>query len=315
MLIGIKISSKPADEEHPYGHERFEMIGGLIVSIILMYAGIDVLTSAIDQLRNPTLESIHIAMWIVTIISLVVKFSMMVMYRKSAKQNGSELLEAGEVDSRNDVIIAIALLIGFFVQTQYNIVIDGYLGLIISLLILLGAFGLMRDAVTVLMGKRPSQKDIDAVVKILKEHEDIAGYHDLLIHTYGKLHKFGSVHIELDGSMTLNKAHEIADKIEREIDEMCSFEIVIHLDPIDYYDAKSNHVRLRISKTLKNIPEIESYHDFRVIDGIVEFDVVLKEDCEASNEAIEKEIREALSFVEQPIEVNVDRNYLLRNHK
>lgn len=312
MIIGFKYSSKPADEEHPYGHERVELIGGLLISLFLVYAVIDIVKKAFESLQDPTLEVLNKYVWIVTIVSLILKAFLMYLYGKNAKNDNSELLKAGFIDSRNDVFVACGLLAGYAVQSLFGIKIDGYMGLIIGAMIAFGAYDLIRTTVDSIIGKRPSQEVIDGVVACLDTNKEIIGYHDLMLHFYGNRNQFGSVHIEIDGSMSLLKAHDIADQIEKEIEELLNLVIVVHLDPIDLDNVTLNHVRLFVSRRIKAMEEIVSYHDFRINGSVISFDVVVVEMCPLTDKEIISKIENELKILPYTLEVEIDRNYLLQ---
>lgn len=274
-VVGFYVSSKPADKEHPYGHQRSEYIAGFVMTLIMGYLGVEIIRSSIVRILNPVELLISPLTIIVMLVSILVKIAMAQYYRNNGKKIDSDVLLAASQDSSNDILITGALLIAIVVQNFVDINVDGYIGVMIGIYIIGSSITMIRDFIDELMGSRPQAELLDDIQGILDEAPNIIGYHDLLIHFYGKEYAFGTVHIELNQTMSLVEAHNIIDDLERIIYEKTNIEMVAHLDPLDIEGKELKEIYSFIKKFLKiNYPET-SFHDLRIIDNRLCFDLVL----------------------------------------
>ena len=274
-VLGFYMSSKPADKEHPYGHQRSEYIAGFVMTLIMAYLGIEIVRSSFNRIVSPISLSISILTILVMIVSIIIKVIMVIYYRKKGNEIESEVLIAASQDSKNDVYMTSALLLAIIIQFATNLNIDGYIGVFIGIYIIYSSAQMIRDFIDELMGTRPKEELLEKIQEILDEEPEIIGYHDCMVHFYGKEYAFGTVHIELNQKMSLVEAHTIIDNIERKLYEMTSIEMVAHLDPLDIDGKELKEIYHFIKKFLKiNYPET-SFHDLRVIDNRLCFDLVL----------------------------------------
>ena len=314
-LIGFKIAAKPADKEHPYGHERFEYISGLFVSIIISYVGFTFLESSFQKIIHPENVILTPVVFLVLVFSIGLKFIQGKMYSLIATKIDSNALRATSTDSYNDVFTTLAVLISAGIEWLTGWRIDGYIGFALALYILYSGGMMVRDFVYELMGSRPTTEEIEEMEDSLNNYDQILGYHDLLVHNYGPSKRFASVHIEVDDSLDLNQAHRIVDRIEKDFKERLAVDLVCHLDPVPV----SNERYLAVLQTLREIvattAERLKIHDFRVIkEGeILQFDVVVPQKCHFSDEKLEEIIREQVKqkIGKYQVEITFDHNYLL----
>ncbi|CAM3702626.1 cation diffusion facilitator family transporter [Erysipelothrix urinaevulpis] len=309
--IGFKLSSLPADREHPFGHARFELISGFVISIIMLYLGIDVLRESVTEIIQPSqLQVSSVLIWIL-IISIVVKILQMIFYRRMFQQSKSEVIEANIKDSRNDVLITSSILLGIWIQTLTGYKIDGFLGVLISFLIIGSSIEMLRDFVHDLLGARPDDALIKGVQDILDASKEIIGYHDLIIHTYGSGRHYASVHVEVDVQMSLQEAHDIIDHLEYKINKLFKMDMVVHLDPLDLKSPLLNGLNEDVKKALNTIDEDLRYHDLRLVHNILIFDVVVPNSVKLDDEEIIQDLNQALKAHPYKIKITIDRNYLL----
>lgn len=314
-LVGFKIAAKPADQEHPYGHERFEYISGLFVSIIITYVGFQFLESSIEKIVRPENVALSPIVFLVLIVSILLKFGQGKMYQTIAHSIDSETLRATAKDSYNDVFTTLAVLVSAGVEWLTGWRIDGYIGFALAAYILYSGVMMLRDFVYELLGSRPTQKEITEMEQHLNSCDDILGYHDLLVHTYGPSKRFASVHIEVDESLDLNQAHKIIDSIEKDFKKSLSVDLVCHLDPVPVNNEKYREILRKLKGIIQSAGEGLNLHDLRIIrqGKVLQFDVVVPEKFRLSDEEIERLIR---IQVEQRIgvyqlEITFDHNYLL----
>ena len=223
-LIGFKLSSKPADKDHPYGHARIEYIAGLAVSIIISILGVQLITNSIsgiiDNFNKPfqKMEQIEFIITIVVLsISILVKIFQGLFYKKIGKRISSLALIATSTDSRNDVLATSFVLVGIIISQCCSFYIDGYLGCIVGIFILISGFKLIKETSNPLIGEKVDDELVKKLVHKILSYDGVLGIHDLQIHNYGPKTYYASIHVEVDASKDILSTHDMIDNIEKEI--------------------------------------------------------------------------------------------------
>ena len=312
-LVGFKMAAKPADSEHPYGHERFEYISGLIISLVITFVGLQFLMSSIEKIMHPSSVKLSSWLFIILISSIVIKIWQGFMYRKLSKKIHSETLKASGQDSFNDVYTTLAVLLSVLVEWLTHLRVDGYFGLLLALYILYSGATMILDFIGELLGSRPTDYEIKMMETKLDSYENILGYHDLLVHDYGPQKRFASVHIEVNAAWSLSKAHQVIDRIEQDFQHELGISLVCHLDPVAIEDMRY----LTISHTVRSIifqidPRLR-IHDFRVKQQQMQFDLVVPDRFEQNDQELLEVIELLISrHVGQfTLDITFDHNYLL----
>lgn len=231
-LIGAKLSGKDPDFEHPYGHGRFEYIASLIISFIIMLVGIELLKSSFDKVLNPEPITFNPILIAILVLSILIKVWMFSYNRYIGHKIDSGVNRATAADSLNDVIATSAVVLTTLIGHVFELYLDGYAGVVVSLLIIYAGFQIAKDTVNVLLGMSPSEEVVEAINTIIKGNSNIVGVHDLKVHDYGPGRTVASVHAELSDQTNLVKAHSIIDGLEKKIFKELGIDIVIHVDPI-----------------------------------------------------------------------------------
>lgn len=317
-LAGFKIAGKPADEDHPYGHERFEYISGFVISILVIYVGIRFLDSSFVKILHPSSVLLSPVVYVVLVLSILMKFWQSHMYRKLSQEISSDTLKATAQDSINDVYTTIAVLISAIIEWQSGWRIDGYIGFLIAIYIVYSGIKMIMGFINDLMGVRPQEEEVLAIRQHLDGYPDIIGYHDLLIHSYGPNSVFASVHIEVNQDWSLPHAHEVIDAIEFDVKENLGVDLVCHLDPYPIDDPDFKRIAPELKKILKDIHPQLRFHDLRVdkttTPETIYFDLVVPEELKkVSNSQLQDLI--SSQFITQKelakLTITFDRTYLL----
>lgn len=317
-LAGFKIAGKPADEDHPYGHERFEYISGFVISILVTYVGVRFLDSSFVKILKPSSVLLSPIIYIVLILSILMKFWQSFMYRRLGREIDSDTLKATAQDSINDVYTTIAVLISAVIEWFSGWRIDGYIGFLIALYIIYSGIKMILGFINDLMGVRPPDTEVQAIRQHLDNYPDIIGYHDLLIHSYGPNSIFASVHIEVNQDWSLPHAHEVIDAIEYDVKENLGVDLVCHLDPYPLDDPDFKRVAPELKKILKNIDPHLRFHDLRVdkttTPETIYFDLVVPAELKkVSNSELQDQISQRFITENSPAKLTItfDRTYLL----
>lgn len=318
-LVGFHMADKPADKEHPYGHERSEYIIGLVVSIGIMFVGFQFLLSSIQRILNPAPLSSTPLVFVLLIVSVVIKLGQGYFYKQAANKIQSNAIEAAAQDSYNDVYTTVVVLGASIIEVAFGWQIDGYAGGLIALYILYNGIQTIRKSIDDLLGPRPNEQEIDKIMQFLDSYTAIVGYHDLLIHHYGPNKTFATIHIEIDDSWSLTEAHRLIDNIERKFKEKLGVELVCHLDPIAIQNETQTYIYKQVKRIIQSFQLNLRFHDFRVEDkdgtAIIRFDLVVPENLGKTNQdlhsAIQKKVQEEVGNYE--VAIDFDRLYLLKN--
>ena len=264
-LIGFKLASKPADKEHPYGHARVEYVCGLLVTIIMIVMGVIFTKSCIEKIITPEELSINVATYIILIVMILFKLFLMFMYSSFAKDIDSDTLKASSVDARNDMFANIAILISMIIMSIFNINIDAFVGLAVSILVIYSAIQMFGETVDPLISVKPNKKLVAKIKRELRSFDTIIDIHDLLVHSYGTGSTFASVHVEIPDYITLLDCHELVDRIERHFEDELNINLTIQVDPVNEQSPEVEKLCRKVEKTLRKLNKNIKVHGFRVI--------------------------------------------------
>lgn len=265
-LIGFKISGKPADREHPYGHGRVEYITGFVVSAAVIAVAIDLFKESVSNIITPKDLDVSVTTMVILAVSILLKFWMSSFYNKIATRISSEAMRATAADSRADCITTGVALLSVAVMLIFGKNIDGYAGAVVSVLVMFSGFRSAKETIEPLLGTAPDKEKIRAIESEALSHSEILGVHDIHVHEYGHSIEIVSFHVEVPCDLTLVAVHDLVDAIERDIvaKELAS-EVTIHVDPVAINDDEVMSLREELSSYLKTISPDISIHDFRLI--------------------------------------------------
>lgn len=232
-IFGAKLSNRPPDREHPYGHGRFEYIASLVVSFIIFAVGLQLLRSSFNKVINPQEVMFSWTSIIILLASISIKLWMFSYNKYIGKQIDSSINRAIAYDSLNDVLSTSAVVVGTIIGNYVIFPIDGFLGIVISIIIIYSAFTIAKDSVHLILGPAPDPKTIEDINFIVLAGNGIKGTHDLIVHDYGPGRISASIHAEVSDNVNIVEIHNEIDKIEKEIKSKLGISIVIHMDPIE----------------------------------------------------------------------------------
>jgi cation diffusion facilitator family transporter len=297
-LVGFKISSKPADKEHPFGHERIEYIAGLVVSTIVLVLAVELFRDSLTKVISRETVDYDIPAVIVLGVAVLIKLLQSYVNRGMGKAISSEALEATALDSFTDAIATFAIMVsGILCLTlQWNFL-DGYMGIIVSLFVGYSGIKMIKDTADPLIGESGSNTALESsIVADVKSHPEILGVHDVLCHSYGPTKFFVSLHAEINERTPMLDAHDLIDNIEREIKHKYHCDITIHMDPIAVGDKLTDEIHGEVKGVLQGISPDLKMHDFRIVTGAthinVIFDVLLPYDEKVTQEVIMKALED-----------------------
>ncbi len=266
-LMGFRLASRPADEEHPYGHGRYEYLAGLVVAAMILLIGVELAKSSLEKILHPTPVEFSLLSVAVLVASILVKLWMSAFNRRLGKLIHSGTLEATAADSRNDVISTAAVLIALVLGKVTGLELDGWMGMGVALFILYSGFGLMRETIDPLLGSAPDPELVHHIRQKILSYSGVLGVHDLMIHDYGPGRQFASLHVEMAAEADVLESHELIDTIERDF-RAERLEVLIHFDPVVTQDEQVNQARSKLTQIVQERwGDRVSIHDLRMVPG------------------------------------------------
>ena len=284
-LVGFKLSATPPDNDHPFGHARYEYITSLLVSVTVLFIGILLLKSSIEKCITPEEVSVSVYTYIVLGVAIAMKLVQMLIYLDFSKAINSGALKASAADSRNDVLATVAVLISTIVidvagdKISPKVSVDGIMGIAVSAFIIVSSILLIKEAMSPILGEKPPKELVDKITAKILSYNGVIGVHDLVVHSYGENHCFVVAHVEVPADVDITKSHDVIDNIEHDFWNEMHVRITIHMDPVDTKNRQLAVLKLRAQNAIANLDENLSLHDFRLVSGQTHtnmlFDVII----------------------------------------
>lgn len=301
-IVSFKLSSKPADRKHPFGHARTEYVASLAVSFLILLIGFELLKTSVEKIINPEKTEFSIVSTVILSVAVIVKLWLYIFNKKIAKKINSGVMKATAADSLSDAGATLAVLVSSLVLRFFDIDIDAYMGIGVSVLILIAGINVLNEAKNVIIGEAPDEALVEELKSIAFSHEEVLGIHDLMIHSYGAGTTIASFHAEVDGKADVFLIHDAIDNIEKELFEKIGVRCTVHMDPIVTDDEEVLNMKLKAAAAVKMINGDFTIHDFRLVTGVTHtnliFDVVVPYECTTPEDeiidSIDKKIKENL---------------------
>ena len=292
-FVGVKLAEKPADKEHPFGHGRIEYIAALIVSVLILEVGWTFLKSSVDKIRNPEELSFNLVSVCILCLSVGLKLWLAFFNRKLGKRIDSSVMKATAADSLGDVLATGATIVSVLIYGLAHVNIDGYIGLLVSVVVMWAGFNIAKETLEPLIGSAIDPEVYDRITRFVESYEGIIGSHDLIVHNYGPTRSMASIHAEVPSNVDVMESHELIDRIEREAKEKLGLFLVIHMDPVETDNPEVIRIRGLVEEVLCQLDPNLHFHDLRIVQGPnrinVIFDIVVPYSLSARETAELKE--------------------------
>jgi cation diffusion facilitator family transporter len=266
-FIGVKLAERPADKEHPFGHGRFEYISAFVVSFLILQVGFSCFKSSFTKIMNPEPIEFNWILVVILGISVLLKLWMSIFNKTLGKRINSNVMKATSADSLGDVLITTVTILSIIIGKASGLTIDGWMGVIVSIFVLIAGFNIAKDTLEPLLGEAVDHEIYQSITEMVESYDGIIGSHDLIVHNYGPSHIMATIHAEVPNDVNLEEIHEIIDSIERDILREKGIFIVIHMDPIEINDSKVLEKKNMVISIVKELEPKATIHDFRVVNG------------------------------------------------
>ena len=301
-LLSFRISAKPADREHPFGHARIEYVASMIVSFLILHIGLDLLMESVDKILHPQLpEKSWLAVWVL-LGSIACKLWLALFNQKIGKRINSAVMKATAQDSLSDVfsttgVLIATLLLLWFPNMTLNL--DAYMGVIVAALILVAGLKILNETKNSILGEAPDDEIVEGINNTVSKYQGVLGIHDLTVHNYGPGHVIAALHVEVDGKVDVFESHDMIDNIERDLRRNCGIEATIHMDPVVTDDERINALKPLVQQAVAQIDPSLRIHDFRFVEGATHtnliFDIAVPFEVKDSDEEIKRKTADKIS--------------------
>lgn len=312
-FVGFKMASKPPDDDHPFGHGRLEYIAALIIAFIILLLGFEFFKTSLDKILKPVSINFNIYSIFILIFTVLVKVWLSLFNKKIGEKIDSKVLLATSKDSLNDVIITSTTVLSLLFTKFTGVLIDGYVGVFVSFILLYSGFSIAKDALSVILGES-SPKELEEKIKMeFSKYDGIVGCHDLIIHNYGATKSMATIHAEVPDNVDIKISHDIIDKAEKQIAEDLGIFIVIHMDPVAVNDARLTTLKEVLSNVIKNTNENCFFHELKLLEKENESNIDIIFELEVPHCLEEQETTKLLQTIENEVKkINTNYNVIIK---
>jgi cation diffusion facilitator family transporter len=293
LIVSSRIARRPADREHPFGHGRVESVAAVVIAVLLGVAGIEFLQSSIERIVHP--EPIEAGWWVVGVVVALAavkewnsRFALALAHR-----SGSAAIAADAWHHRSDVFATLLVAVGITGAKLGVPILDGAMGIGVSLVILWTAVQLARESVNPLIGSAPTPEEVEEVARTARAIDGVVGVHDIVIHHYGDV-RVVSLHIETSDKETALRLHTVAEMVQDGVSGGRKGHVVVHVDPINRDHPRYEEAQTAMQRIVASDPRLRSFHDLRIVGEEERFNVIL-DVVVAPDVADEGEVRDAVA--------------------
>ena len=274
-IIGVKLSKRPPDKEHPYGHGRIEYLAAMIICIFVFAVGVQFLFASFKRLKNDTLDSYSNLAFVLILVSIAVKVYLYNFYRTIGHKINSTPLLATGTDALGDVLVTSVVMVNIISNKFFGFHVDGIAGIIVSIFIIYSAYSLIKDTITDIIGASPDEDMIKELKKKINSYDHVVDSHDYRIVSFGPEDKFAIVDVELPHHMDIYTAHSIVSEIEREVGDEMNLRLIIHIEPQGMTSEKYVKANKKIRDVIGRVDGFLDYHDLIITSETISFDAVI----------------------------------------
>ena len=289
-IIGAKLGAKQPDRKHPLGYGRIEYLSSMLVSSIVLYAGITALVESIKKIINPEVPEYSIVSLIIIAVAIVVKLLLGAYVKRQGRKVNSSALVASGSDASFDAILSASVLVSAIVQLLWSVSLEAYVGVLISAFIIKAGIEMMIETLNDIIGKREDAETTRELKRVICEEEQVMGAYDVTLFNYGPDRNYASVHIELPDTMTVDEVDRITRRVQQDVYQKTGI-ILTGIGVYSYNTSDDEAARMRnaIQKAVLSHEWALQMHGFYAdteaktirFDVVVSFDVDRREALES----------------------------------
>lgn len=309
-IIGTKLSVKPADRKHPFGYGRVEYFTAIIIAVIVLMTGITSLIESVKKIINPTQPEYTTVTLVIIIVAILAKLGLGWYVRSQGKKLDSDALVASGSDALFDAVITLATLVSAGIMLIWNFSIDGYLGALISLLIIKAGVEMLASPINQLLGERASQELVHQIKTEVAAFDNVQGVYDIILHSYGPNVSIGSLHIGVAEDLTARQIHVLTRHIAELMIQKHGIVMTVGIYANGSGDTSYARLQKTVVQTLARQEHVQQVHGFYVDNDIISVDVVPDlsvHDDEAFRQTLQEELKKVLP--DHMVTILIDHNY------
>ena len=277
-IVGTKLAGKPPDKKHPYGYGRIEYLTSLVVSAIVLYAGITALIESVKKIISPEEVEYNIATLVILTAGVIVKFVLGLYVKKKGRAVKSDSLVASGADAFNDAILSISVLASAIIYMIFSVNLEAYVGILVSFFIIKAGVELIKESVDNVLGTRVESSLAKSIKREVLKEKDVKGAFDLVLNDYGPNNYLGSVHIEVDDTLTVADIDKISRRITKQVSQ--KYGVILHTIGVYSINTKDKNIieaKKKVEKIVFAHKEILQMHGFFLDtkDKILNFDIII----------------------------------------
>ncbi|MBQ3817456.1 MAG: cation transporter [Clostridia bacterium] len=283
-IVGVKLSAKAPDKKHPYGHGRIENISSVTVAVIVLLAGLTAFKESFDKILHPEAADYTAASLIIIAVAVAAKFFLGRYVKKKGTILHSDSLIASGSDASFDAAVTFSTLVAAGVSILWHLNIEGYLGIIISVVIIKSGIEILLNSLNEIIGIRADSELTSGLKEKINSYDRVLGTYDLILHKYGPEKTIGSAHIEVDDCLTAKEIDSLTRKITQDI--FLSYGIILTLGiyAANTDSSETAKIKQAITDIIEKYPEILQMHGFYADteNYLISFDLVMDFNCDAA---------------------------------
>ena len=297
-FLSFNLSGRKADAEHPYGHGRMEYLLSIGFSILLFVVAAQLGIEAVEHIMNPEVVEFSMSALAVMLGAMALKIWLSFFLRSIGNRIDSPSLRANGKEALSDVWATAAIAIGLLLGGMFQLSVDGYLGLIVALIIAKAGFEVLKEATDRLLGFEPTAERVQEIISFVESKPGILGTHDLMIHDYGPGHEYASIHVEVDAKQDAMTIHTMIDRVERQALKELQLKLTIHMDPI-VVNEQTLALQQRLVSVIQAYDDSFSLYDIRidVENRKIGFDVQVPHSVKYTKEELSQKLSQLVEAV------------------
>lgn len=309
-IVGTKLAGKAPDKKHPYGYGRIEYMTSLVVSGIVLYAGITTMVESVKKIIHPESADYSMVTIVILVAGIIVKFILGIYVKKKGKEVNSDSLVASGSDAFNDAILSISVLVSAIIYLLFKISLEAYVGVLLAVFIIKAGLELIKESVDNMIGVRVESSLAKSIKKDITNEKNIQGAYDLVLNDYGPDKYLGSIHIEVPDTMTVAEVDKLSRKITKNI--LNKYGVILHTIGVYSVNTKDKSI-ISARKEITNIvfahKGILQMHGFYIDekDKTISFDIIIDFKVKNREEVYRKIYEEVQNkFKDYEIEITLD---------
>ena len=312
-IVGTKLAGREPDKKHPFGYGRIEYLSAMIISVLVLYAGVTAFTESVKKILHPETPDYSVVSLVIVAVAVVVKI-LLGRYVKSVgeKVNSDSLVNSGE-DATLDSIISAATLIAAVIYLIFHVSLEAWLGAMIAVVIIKSGIEMLRDTLSKILGERADAELAREIKKTIISHSKVSGVYDLVMHNYGPDSYNGSVHIEVPDTLSADDLDKLIRKIS--VDVYSKHDVIltaVRVYSVNTKDPEAIEVRERVRELVLGSQYVIQMHGFYVdrVEKTMRFDMVISFDAKDRSEVYRQVLAKVQNaFPDYMLQVTMDTDF------